>query len=144
MATSSWPLASWGSSPVVVPSTMTRRSFGWRWATASISRGTSHRAVVPIIPTRTVPGHLVLAGGDVGQQGVELGQDPAGAGHHHGPLLGEPPVGPVDERCAQLLLEPGHVGGDVGLDGAQVLGGGREGPVVADGGECLEVSEFHR
>ena len=55
MARSSCPLASCGSSPVVVPSTMTRRSWGWRWAAASMRRGTSQRAVVPIIPTRTVP-----------------------------------------------------------------------------------------
>ena len=42
-------------------------------------------------------GHLVLAGGHVGDQGVELREDPAGPGHHHGALLGETAVGPVDE-----------------------------------------------
>ena len=90
------------------------------------------------------PGHLVLAGGHIGQQGVELGQDPAGPGHDDGALLGEPAVGPVDEGGAQLLLQPGHVGRDVGLHGPEVLGSGREGPVVADRGQRLEVPEFHR
>jgi hypothetical protein len=89
-------------------------------------------------------GDLVLARGDIGQQGVELGQDPPGPRHHDGALLGEPAVGPVDERGPQLLLEPGHVGRDVGLHGAQVIGRRREGSVVADGGQCLQVSEFHR
>ena len=38
-----------------MPSTTTSRSLGWRTRAMSIRRGTSQRAVVPIIPTRTVP-----------------------------------------------------------------------------------------
>ena len=38
-----------------MPSTTTSRSLGCRWRTMSIRRGTSQRAVVPIMPTRTVP-----------------------------------------------------------------------------------------
>ena len=144
MARSSWPLASCGSSPVVVPSTMTSRSLGWRWAAVVHQAGDQPPGGGADHAHPDGAGHLVLAGGHVGQQGVELGQDAPGPGHDHRTLLGQPAVGPVDQRRAQLLLEPGHVGRDVGLDGAEVLGGGRERTVVADGGERLEVSEFHR
>ena len=89
-------------------------------------------------------GDLVLAGGHVGDQGVELGEDAPGPGHHHRALLGEAAVGPVDQRAAELPLEPGHMGRDVGLHRVQVLGGGREGAVVADGGQRLQVPQFHR
>ena len=90
------------------------------------------------------PGYLVLAGGHIGQQGVELGQDAAGPGHDDHALFGQAPVGPVDQRGAQLLLQTGHMGRNIGLDGAEVLSCRRERPVVADGGESLQVSEFHR
>jgi hypothetical protein len=89
-------------------------------------------------------GDLVLAGGHVGHERVELRQDAPGPRHDDRALGGQAPVGPVDERGAELLLEAGHVGRDVGLDRAEVLGGGRERAVVTDGREGLEVPEFHR
>ena len=89
-------------------------------------------------------GHLVLAGGHVGDQGVELGEDAAGPGHHDGALLGQPAVGPVEQGGAQLALEAGHVGRDVRLDRVEVLGRGGEGAVVADRGQRLKMPELHR
>ncbi len=40
---------------MVIPSAIINARFGWRSAANSISWGASHRAVVPIIPTLTVP-----------------------------------------------------------------------------------------
>ena len=80
---------------------------------------------------------LVLAGGHIGDQSIELGQDAAGSGQYHHALLGQAAVAPVDHGSAQLTLEASHMGRDVRLHRAEVLGGSREGAVVADGGESL-------
>ena len=54
-AKSSRSRTSSGTSDVVVASTTITSSLGWRRCASSSSRGTSHRAVVPITPVRTVP-----------------------------------------------------------------------------------------
>ena len=90
-----------------------------------------------------VAGHGLTQGPDVGHQGVELAHDPVGPGHHDLAVGGEPAGGAVDEGGPQLALEPGHVGGDVGLDRAQMVGGRRERPVLGHRHQRLEVSQFH-
>ena len=119
---------------------MTRRSLGWRWRATSISRGTSQRAVVPIIPTRTVPVTSSLQAATSDTRASSSDRIRRARATTTVPSSVRLPVGPVDEGGAQLPLEPGHVGRDVGLDGAEVLGGGRERAVVADGGQRLQVS----
>ena len=89
-------------------------------------------------------GDLVAHGGHVGGEGVELGLDAAGPLDDHRPLLGDLPGGPVDEGHAELLLQPGDVGGDVGLHGVQGAGGGGEATVVDHGEHGVELTQVHR
>ncbi len=90
------------------------------------------------------PGDLVPARRDVGHQSVDFGEDPPCTGDDRQSFLGQPSVGTVDHRRPELPFETGHVGGHVGLDRAQVFGRRREGAVVTDRGECLQVPQFHR
>ena len=91
-----------------------------------------------------VAGHRLAQGPDVGDQGVELAHDPVGPGHHDLAVGGEPARRAVDQGGPQLPLEPGHVGRDVGLDRAQMVGRGRERAVLGHRHQGLEMSEFHR
>ena len=85
------------------------------------SGGTSHRAVVPITPSRTCPEIDVAQRGHVGVECFELGLD-ASCPFEHGPaLVGRLGRGPVDEGQAELAFEPGDVGGDVGLHSVRAL-----------------------
>ncbi len=87
--------------------------------------------------------HRLAQGPDVGDQGVELAHDPVGPGHHDLAVGGQPARRAVDQRGAQLALEPGHVGRDVGLDRAQMVGGRRERPVLGHRHQRLQMPEFH-
>jgi hypothetical protein len=81
--------------------------------------------------------------GDVGDHGVELGVDPPHPLDHGQALLGEGAGGAVDQQDAQLLLEAGDVGRDVGLHRVQGARRGGEPAVVGDGDEGVELSEVH-
>ena len=59
-------------------------------------------------------------------------------------LLGELAGAAVDQDHAELLLEPGHVGGHVRLDGVELAGRGREAAGVGHGQQGVELSEVHR
>jgi hypothetical protein len=87
---------------------------------------------------------LVVQRCHVGFEGVELALDAAGPGHDRITLLGQRAARSIDERGAQLALEPSHVGGDVRLDGVQGPGGGGEAAVLGDGEEGVELAEVHR
>ena len=87
-----------------------------------------------------MPDDLAVDRGDVGDQRVELGLRPAGPG----PTTASPSSvsgagGAVDEDDAQLPLEPGDVGRDVGLHGVQGAGGGGEPAVLGDGDEGVRA-----
>ena len=60
-------------------------------------------------------------------------QHAQGSGRNEGALLGELHRRPVDEHCAQFVLEARHVGADIGLHGVQGARGGREASVIANG-----------
>ena len=91
-----------------------------------------------------VAGHGLAQGPDVGHQGVELSHDPVGAGHHDLAVGREPAGRALDQGGAELPLESGHVGRDVGLDRAQMVGGGGERPVLGHRHQGLQVSDLHR
>ena len=95
-------------------------------------------------PEADAAGDLVGGRGHVGGEGLELGVHAPGAGHHELAGGGEPARGTVDEAHPELGLEAGDVRRHVGLDGVQRPGGGREAPVVGDGGEGGELAEVHR
>ena len=54
-----------------------------------------------------------------------------------------PPWRSIDERDAELLLEPGDVAGDVRLHGEQRPRRGGERAVVGDGDERGELPDIH-
>jgi hypothetical protein len=89
-------------------------------------------------------GDLGAQRGDVGRQRLQLGPDAGGPGEDGLALLGRLAGGPVDQRGAQLLLQPGDVGGDVRLHRVEGAGGGREAAVLGDGEEGVELAEVHR
>ena len=144
MAASSDPDARCGSRVAEVPSPMTRRTLGWARPMPSSRSGASQRAVVPIMPMRAVPDHLVAQGGDVGDGGFELGGDPAAPFDDGLALFGQLAALAVDQLHPQLPLEAGHVAGDVGLHGVQGRGRRREAAVVGDGDQGLQLPEVHR
>ena len=90
-----------------------------------------------------VAGDLVVERGDVGGDVVDLVQDPAGAFDDPLALVGQPAVGAVDQRDAELALELGDVAGHVGLDGEQGPGRRRERPVIGDGDDGGELTNVH-
>ncbi len=90
-----------------------------------------------------VAGHRLAQGPDVGHEGVELTHDPIGPGHHDLSVGGETTRRPVYEGGPQFALQTGHVGGDVGLDRAQMVGGGGERSMLGHRHQRLQVSEFH-
>jgi hypothetical protein len=91
-----------------------------------------------------LPGDLVEHRGHVGPERVELAAHPAGPLDHHLTLLGEGAAVAVDQYRPQFTLEPGDVGGDVGLDGVERARRGRERSFVGDGHEGGELAEVHR
>ena len=88
-------------------------------------------------------GDLAVERVQVGVDGLHLAVDAAGARHHHGALGGQEATLPVDERGAELALQPGDVGRHVRLHGVERFGGARERPVVGDRGEGGELAEIH-
>ena len=89
-------------------------------------------------------GDLVAEGGHVGVERIELRLDPPGAAHHRLPLLGEEPAGAVEERHAELPLEPRQVRRDVRLHGVERPGGSRDAAAFGHGGQGGELAEIHR
>ena len=142
-ARSSWPEASCCSSWTLEPSATLRWMWGWRTRSRSKSWGTSQRPGGADHAEADGADDLLAQGGDVGHHGLELVHDPAGPLDDDLALLGEAARGPVDQLHVELALEPGHVGRDVGLDGADGGGGGREAAGVGDAQECLQVFQFH-
>ena len=80
----------------------------------------------------------------VGGDRVELGLDAAGPVDDGLSLLGQAAGAAVDEGRAELLLEAGDVGADVGLHGGEGVGGGAERALLGHGDERLELAEVHR
>ena len=92
---------------------------------------------------RTSPVTCAVDRGDVGGDLVDLAQDPPGPLDDPLPVVGQPTLGAVDERGAELALEAGDVGGDVGLHREQGPGGGRERAVVGDRDESGQLADVH-
>ena len=105
--------------------------------------GTSHRAVVPIMPTRTVPVTSSLQAATSDNRASSSDRIRRARATTTVPSSVSRPSARSTEGY-QLLLQPGHVGRNVGLHGPEVLGSGRERPVIADRCQRLEVPEFHR
>jgi hypothetical protein len=90
-----------------------------------------------------IAGHVVVERRDVGGDVVDLVQDASGPLDDAVTLVGEHPVGAVDERDAELALELGDVARDVGLHRVERPGRGRERAVVGDGHDGGELSDVH-
>ena len=127
----------------VLPSDTIARTPGWRASRAESRRGSSHRAVVPRMPRRTSPVTSPSTGRHVGGDVLHLAQDPPGPVDDAGAVLGEPALGAVDERRAELALQAGDVAGHVGLHREQGPGGGRERAVVGDRHQGGELADVH-
>ena len=82
---------------------------------------------------------LPAEGHHVGHHGGELDHHSAGPADNDGAFLGQPARRPVDQLDVELPLQPGDVGRDVGLHGAERLGGGGEAPGVGDPDQGLQV-----
>ena len=94
------------------------------------SGGTSHRPVVPITPRRTWPATSSR------MEATSAASASSSAWTRRARATTAAPSSvsrrrPVDQRDAQLPLQAGDVGRDVGLHGVERVGGGREGPVSA-------------
>ncbi len=87
--------------------------------------------------------HLLAQGGDVGHHVGELVHDPPGPADDDLTLLGEAAGGAVDQLHIELPLEPGDMGGHVGLHRADRGRCSRETARVSDAQECLQVFQFH-
>jgi hypothetical protein len=80
-----------------------------------------------------VAAHLVAAAGHVGRDVVELVEHSACSFDHYQALVGETATLAVDEQHAELALQARDVAADVGLDGVEGPGRGRERAVIGDG-----------
>ena len=127
----------------VLPSETIARTLGWRSSSAASRRGSSQRAVVPRIPMRTSPVTWPSIGGHVGGDLVHLAQDAAGPLDDPLAVVGEPALGPVDERRAELALEAGDVARHVRLHREQGPGRGGERAVVGDRHERRQLADVH-
>ena len=95
-------------------------------------------------PTRTLPATSSRTAATSATQRVELDLDVAGPPDDDLALGGEGAGGAVDERHAQLALEAGDVGRDVGLHGVHGAGGGGEAAGLGHAHEGGELSKIHR
>ena len=81
---------------------------------------------------------------DVVLNGLQFGSYPSGPLDDRQAFGGGLHGVPVDQDGAQFLLEFGHVGRDVGLDGVEGASGRREAPVLDDGQQVAELAKVHR
>ena len=88
-------------------------------------------------------GDVVAHGGHVIGDGVGLGPDAPGPGHHRLALLGEGAGVAVHQPGTQFLLQPGDVLGHVGLDGVQRPGRAGECPVLGYRQQGVELADVH-
>ena len=77
---------------------------------------------------------------------VDLGEDPARAGHQRAPGLGDrdAPRGPFDQRQSDLLLEPADLLGQRGLGDVLARGGAGEVLLVGQRDQVPELAKFHK
>ncbi len=94
-------------------------------------------------PDAALTRHHRVAAGHVGGDVVDLAQHPPGPLDDPRALLGQPAVGPIDERDAEFLLEPGDVAGDVRLHGEHRPCRAGERAVVGDGDQRGQLPDIH-
>ena len=106
-------------------------------------RGSSQRAVVPSMPRRTSPVTWPSTGATSAAMSSISRRIRRARSTTRCAVVGQPALGAVDERRAELPLEAGDVAGDVGLHREQGPGRGRERAVVGDRHERGELADVH-
>ena len=128
----------------MVASTTTSPTLGWRSVKATSSGGTSHRAVVPMTPSRTLP--VTSSCNEATSAESASNSDWIWRDRRTtiSPASVSWPVAAVHEHHCQLLLQPGHVGRHVRLHGVELARRGREAAGVGHGQQGVHLSEIHR
>ena len=103
----------------------------------------SHRAVVPMTPTRASPD--TSSSSDAMSAAMSSISCSTRRARSTTTLafVGQPAVRPVDQGDAELALELGDVPGDVGLHRVEGPRGGRERAVIGDGDDGGELADVH-
>ena len=124
---------SWTSSCMLDPSATLRWMCGCpRARSRSKSWGTSQRAVVPIMPTRTEPATSSLQAATSETRASSSESTRRARATTTRPSSVRCPLARSTRGAPELLFEPGHVSGYVRLHRPEVIGGGGERPVIVN------------
>jgi len=74
---------------------------------------------------------------------TQLGEDSSSAGCHDFTFVGQFPLGPIDQGCADFLFEAGNVGRHVRLHRVKRSSSSGERSMFSDGQKGMKLAKIH-